>query len=84
MYLGRIGKQIAGLDFFHQRSRHFAIEVCLPPALVIECVEDGKGGRSFLDCEPCDGAWFGVYQGHRRTQKVRDLFSLPGFACSGT
>jgi hypothetical protein len=37
-----------------------------------------------LDCEPCDGAWFGVYQGHRRTQKVRDLFSLPGFACSGT
>jgi hypothetical protein len=74
--LRRLGKQIAGLDLFHQGGGNFAVEVRFPPALVIKRVEDGEGGRSFLDGEPCDRAWFGVYQGYRRTQKIRDLLLL--------
>jgi hypothetical protein len=48
----RLGKQIAGLGLFHQSGRYLAVEVRFPPGLVIKRVEDGEGGRSFLNGEP--------------------------------
>src|SRR5437016_2072932 len=69
----RVGKQITGIGFLHQGGRHFSIEVRLPPGLVIKCVEDGEGGRSFLNGEPSDCPWFRVYQWYCGTQKIRDL-----------
>jgi hypothetical protein len=82
--LWRLGKQIAGLGLFHQGGRHFALEVRLPPALVIKRVEDGEGGRPFLNCEPRDRAWFRVDQGTAERRKSATSFSLPGFASSET
>src|SRR5262249_37743997 len=40
--LGRLGKQVAGLGFFHQRRRHLAVEMRVAPGLVVERVEDGE------------------------------------------
>src|SRR5260221_12460794 len=34
--LRRFGKQLAGLGFFHQRLRHLAVEIRVPPALVVD------------------------------------------------
>ena len=40
--LRRLGKQVAGLGFFHQCRRHLAVEMRVAPGFVVECVEDGE------------------------------------------
>ena len=48
----------------------------LAPALVVERVEDGEGGRALLNGEPRDGAGLGIHQGNGGLQKIRDLLLL--------
>jgi len=52
--LWALGKQIAGLNLFHQGGCHFAVEVRVSPGFVIKRIENGEGGRSFLNGEPSD------------------------------
>jgi len=54
------------------------------PGLVVECVENRERRRAFLDSKPGDRARFGVDQRQRRFKEIRDSFSLPGLASSGT
>src|SRR5215216_3112359 len=70
------GKQVAGLGFFHQGRRHLAVEMRVAPGLVVERVEDGERGRSFLNGEPRDRAHLSVHQWYGGAQKLRDLLLL--------
>jgi len=82
--LWRLGKQIAGLGLFHQGGCHFALEVRLPPALVIKRVEDGEGGRPFLIANHAIVPGSALTRGTAERRKSATSFSLPGFACSET
>ena len=79
--LRRLSKQITGLGFFHQSRRHFAVEVCIAPGLVVKRIEDGERGR-LANQEIVPGSAFTKGTAERR--KSATSFSFPGLACNGT
>jgi len=77
-----LGKQIAGLNLFHQRRRYFAVEVRFSPALVIKRVDNGEVDGPSLNGNHSMVPVFRRLPRVPPTQKIREPPSpYPGFLC---